>query len=790
MKKFVIFLTLIPLLGCISAVHSSTGAVEGRVVEKTTHTPLPNTNVILVGTETGTFADEEGFFEIQGLEPGSYNLKFSRIGFRPIVKNRVVVKPGKTVYLEVGLEMQPIEMGEMKVTSTYFPEVKDAAVSARNMDFEEIITQPGGSWDVQRAVQALPSVVSAFDQNNEIIVRGGNFGENLFVIDNIEVPNPNHFAWQGTGGGPVTMINTDFVKEVDFIAGAFPARYGHKASSVLDIRMRRGARDGFHFKLDAGMAGYGGTLEGPAGDHGTYMFSGHKSFLSLIAESFGITAVPEYYNFQGKITADITPGHELSMLGIYGNDRIYFDEEAAAEDKNEFTIESNSHQYIMGVNLKSLFDGGYSMLTLSRTYNHWKQALEDTLTGDEWYHNISSETENTLKCDLLYRPSGWGEISLGAYLKGSGYDFDMWADIDTVFYYEGGAGDDDPDSMVYVHPEFRVREDRLSWKYGGYAQYRQEAGRYLTFNVGLRYDYFKYTGHDYYSPRAGLKLHLGRKTDLNVAYGRHYQAPEWYQLASDPANRTLPHKFTDQYVTGLDHLFSEDLKGSVEVYYKRYRDVPVERYLTTPELDFFDNVYMSEGEGAAKGIELFLHKKVKNNLWGTVSYSYSIARGKDPRYEDREFPWFFDHGHIFTSILGYRTEFRGTDWYESMKHEWWYYAGAWLPFLPGDQTEYSVKWRYLGGKPYAHRTYLPHEHRWVLLETDEITSERMKPYNRFDFHVERRWYYGSWSLLTYFDVNNLFNRKNILEYRYYEDGTTEEVYQFGRMIVGGAVVEF
>ena len=125
-----------------------------------------------------------------------------------------------------------------------------------------------------------------------------------------------------------------------------------------------------------------------------------------------------------------------------------------------------------------------------------------------------------------------------------------------------------------------------------------------------------------------------------------------------------------------------------------------------------------------------------------------------------------------------------------MKHEWWYYAGSWIPFLPGDQTEYSVKWRYLGGKPYSDMTFVPNEHRWVLLETDEITSDRMKPYNRFDFHVERRWYYGSWSLLTYFDVNNLFNRKNILDYRYNDDGTRDEVYQFGRMIVGGIVVEF
>jgi hypothetical protein len=286
-----------------------------------------------------------------------------------------------------------------------------------------------------------------------------------------------------------------------------------------------------------------------------------------------------------------------------------------------------------------------------------------------------------------------------------------------------------------------------------------------------------------------MKLHVTRDTDLNIAYGRHYQAPEWYQLAWHPENSDLKHKYTDQYVLGLEHLFEDDVKGSVEVYYKKYQDVPVERYLTTPEIDYWDYIYLNKGEGNSKGIEVFLQKKVKKNIWGTLSYSYSVAKARDPRFPDREFSWFFDHGHIFTSVLGYRTEFQGKDWYEKVRNKWWYYAFSWLPFLPGDQTEYSIKWRYLGGKPYSDQTFIPEEHRWELLETDEVASERMKSYNRFDFHVERRWYYGSWSLLTYFDVNNLFNRKNILDFRYNDDGTKDNIYQFGRMIVGGVVVE-
>ena len=188
--------------------------------------------------------------------------------------------------------------------------------------------------------------------------------------------------------------------------------------------------------------------------------------------------------------------------------------------------------------------------------------MKDTLTGEEIYHNISEENENTVELDLLFTPTDRSEISCGAYLKGAGCDFDMWAEVDTVFYYEDGIGDDEADSIVHIYPEFSVRQDTLSWKYGGYVQYGQDVGRLATVNTGLRFDYFRFTGNGYFSPRAGVKFHLTGDTDLNFAYGRHYQTPEWYQLAWHPDNRDLKHKYTDQFVTGIEHLFADDIRGS------------------------------------------------------------------------------------------------------------------------------------------------------------------------------------------------------------------------------------
>jgi len=184
-----------------------------------------------------------------------------------------------------------------------------------NLDFTDLMNDAGSVIDVQRMMQALPSVVTDTDQNNEIIVRGGNPSENLFIIDNIEIPNPNHYGSQGDGGDPLSMIDPLFIQEVDFYAAAFPARFGGKASSVMEIKQREGSRDNFHAIMDMGMSGKGLNFNGPVNSgKGTYMFGFKKSYLDFIAGGFGLTAIPKYYSIQGKMVYDITKSNKLILM--------------------------------------------------------------------------------------------------------------------------------------------------------------------------------------------------------------------------------------------------------------------------------------------------------------------------------------------------------------------------------------------------------------------------------------------------------------------------------------------
>ncbi len=789
MKKYII---LIAILFFNNPVYSDNSSIMGIVVDKMTQNPLFAANVVLLNNQmdvlTGVITSEDGSFKLENISPGSYNLRISRIGHKTIIKNRLIVRSGRPTYLNIEMEEQLLHMEGLTVRPSFFTTTSGAVVSSRSMDYEEISSQPGGNYDIQRAIEALPAVISAADQNNEIIVRGGNYGENLFILDNIEIPNPNHFGWQGTSGGPISVINTDFVRHIDFIAGAFPAKYGDKASSVLDVQMREGLRDNFHAKISIGMSGAGGSIEGPIG-RGSYMISAHKSYLSLIADSWGMTAIPTYYNVQGKLIYNITKNHKLSVLGLYANDKIYFSDEEDANlltSSEVSTIDYQASQYTVGATLKSLLGNGYSLFTISRTINYWNRLLEDTL-GQEYYRNNAIESSNTVKLDLNIIPFKNNNLSFGLYLSNPEHEYDIWLKPDTLFIYDSISGQI-IDTTDYIY-SIDTKGFESTLKYGGYIHLGTNLGRFVSLSMGLRYDKFDYTEHDYISPRAGLSFHLGNRTDFNLAYGRHYQSPQWFELVLDPANHYLKSKFTDQYVVGLSYLFSEDIKGTIEAYHKEYRDVPIQKAYTTADPNDWNNIYVNEGEGYAKGIEFFLQKKVKTNFWGTMSYSYSIARMYDPRDKEIEYSWDFDYGHVFTLITGYRNEYRGNPWYDNLRNNWWYGFIAWLPFMPSDESEYTIKFRYLGGKPYTEQSWHPEWKKWTLDETQPINASRVDAYSRIDILLSQRWFFRKWNLQTYVHIENILNTPNVWQYNYNDDGSIETIYQVGRMMVLGFILE-
>ena len=219
------------------------GRLLGQARDWATQQPLPYASVQIVSIQRGAIATRTGGFEIPKLAPGMYTVRASRIGYAAVEIPDVLVRPGKTTQLVVELDKCELRAAPVVVRADPFAERRRVAASKQDLSYEEVRRAPGSAADVARTVQALPGVSHTSDQTSELVVRGGSPQENLTLLDDVPIPNPNHFPEYGGAGGVISMLNTELVRGVSFYTGGFPVQHGDKLSSVLEIKLRDGSRD-------------------------------------------------------------------------------------------------------------------------------------------------------------------------------------------------------------------------------------------------------------------------------------------------------------------------------------------------------------------------------------------------------------------------------------------------------------------------------------------------------------------------------------------------------------------
>ncbi|MBN2200931.1 carboxypeptidase-like regulatory domain-containing protein, partial [bacterium] len=228
------------------------------VLDQNTQSPLPMANVTIENTNMGAVTNEEGRFLISSVPVGHYVLRFSYIGYEILRRPDVIVKSDRIAFEEARLKPSAIRMEGVTVRGGYFPDPENQPVGAAGFSYEEIRRAPGSAGDVSRIVMSLPSVAKVNDQTNKLIVRGGGSMENAYYVDDIEIPNINHFPSQGASGGPMGILNVDFIRDVTFMAGGFSPAYGDRLSSVMAVDFREGNRDRFEGQVDFNITGFGG----------------------------------------------------------------------------------------------------------------------------------------------------------------------------------------------------------------------------------------------------------------------------------------------------------------------------------------------------------------------------------------------------------------------------------------------------------------------------------------------------------------------------------------------------
>jgi len=767
-RVFCLFLIVISFVvegraqdGSAGETKPKTGSIKGVVLDAETHAPIVGASVLVVGTERGTASDDKGAFSIDYLPVGSYVVQLRSVGFEPSAMTDVIVRAGRKTVLEAELVVKLTEVAGVTVSGGYFSESPTEPTSSTQFSSEEIRRAPGSAGDVSRIMFSLPSVAKVNDQVNNLIVRGGSPTENSFYVDNIEIPNINHYPLFGTSGGPISLINTDFVRDVTFSAGGFSAAFGDRLSSVMALNFREGNRDETDFQADFNMAGFGAAGEGPIGNgRGSWMFSARRSYLDLLVDAIAVGVAPRYSDYQGKLVYDLSSKHRVSILGILGVDYIDFKYEEAVDNGDITYGWSDGYEYTIGANWRYLWStNGYSNTSISYLATRAKEHFHETSSRNELVKQDNLDAAAQLRNVNFYRLAEKHEVEFG---------FDAKYEMDDYDYRMGDYTDYFGDTI----PGRTVHYDIRSPRFGCFLSYIVRPNQRLKATLGARYDYFEYTGNTSVSPRASLSYDLTDRTTVNAAFGIYNQSVPMVLLSQQESNKQLKDPRAYHYILGFEQLLAENTRWRVEAYYKWYENFPMS--VDQPELFVIDEMIYSshvdyhpnlQDDGRARSyvVETTLQKKLKDGVYGLLGAAWFRSQ-----YEDLNGTWHnraFDNRVILSAEGGYK---------------------------PNQKWEYSLRWVFAGGAPYTPLDIEASEEiNRSVYDRDRVNESRYPSYHSLNLRVDRRFNFTSSNMILYFSVWNAYNRENIAGYYWNEiDKKQDEVLQWSLLPIIGMEFEF
>lgn len=731
--KFNNFVAIFSLLFIFNIIDSysqqPTGSISGRIVSKMNEKPLVGVTVRIVGTNLGGISRSDGAYKIDNIPVGIYPLQFSYIGYETFVNANTAIVSGKTTNLDISLVESVIRLEGAEVRSSYFVKKSETVTSTQTLNSEDIRRAPGVQEDVLRATALLPGVAVTSAGRNDLIVRGGAPFENLFVVDNIEVANINHFGSQGSSGGPLSIVNIDFVREVSFSAGAFGAKYGDKLSSITNISLRNGNEEQFGGKATLSATGFGLNLEGPISEDGSYLFSVRRSYLDFIFDAAGFSFIPEYWDFHGKVNYRLNSKNTLSFLaiGALGTVKLNNEDEDNRFDNSQVAVPTQN-QYFSGITWKHLFENGFSTVTLGQTHTSYSTFQNDSNLV-EILKNDSKESETSLRTDFDLMLSPKTQLVVGNQIKwATTLDYDVFI---AGFYRTDFSG---------VPQELAIDTSFSTYKNSTYFNLTQAIGKFKL-TAGARADYVSYLEDSWLlSPRVSATYQINEVSAISLSGGRYYQSPSFIWLIGDKGNNKMKAIRADQLVLAYDHTPLEDVKVQVEFYYKWYGNYPARMWrpysVLSPsgfddlssDIPFGLEPLSSDGKGYSRGFEIFIQKKLSEiPLYGLMSFTFSESKFESLLGGER--PSAYDSRIIFNLALGYR-----------FNQKW----------------ELSSKFRIATGQPTT--PFLPNGKKdWVQYNE----GDRLPLFHSMDVRLDRRWNFMKYTLITYIDIQNIYSRKNV-----------------------------
>lgn len=730
------------------------GVIKGRIFDVKNNEGIPFANVRIYKTALGTAADENGYFRIDSVVPGFVRLEVSSIGYRTKLSEDYLVNTAAERFVDIGMEESPVALEQVTVKASPYRKVMESPMSVQRIGIAEIEKNPGGNRDIAKVLQSMPGVLSSPAFRNDFIVRGGGPAENRFYLDGVELPTLNHFATQGASGGVVSIINIDFVKEVNFYAGAFPASRGNMLSSLLDFHQVEGNPDKIKVRATLGATDYGLSLDGPLFPRTTFLFSARRSYLKMLFSFIGLPFLPVYNDVQFKTVTKIGKKDELILLGIgaYDVNRLNTGLKEP-DDEQQYILnwlpESRQWSYTLGAVYKHYGNGWQNRWVLSRS--DLKNKVEKYSGNDTSLPKLvdynSGEAENKIRFEHSRQFHGNFRLTAGAGLEYATYRNKTFRRI-----YQAG----EPEKIQYD------RQMNM-WKWSVFAQAVQVFGEEkLTLSLGVRADAADYASSmasmfRQISPRFSFSYAFTPQWFLNFNVGRYYQLPSYTTMGYADEKGVLVNKMnglkyigSTHYVAGIEFRPSAETRVTLEGFYKSYDHYPVSLLdsvcLANKGTDYVavgDEPVKSKGEGRSYGIELMVRTQELFGIVASLAYTFYFTEFKelDSRLEPhgKYIPGSWDDRHILT--LTATRKFR-KNWDFGLK---WRYVGR-APYTPWDEETSSVitAWD-VKRQPY--------------LDYTRFNAKRLPAFHQLDLRIDKSFYFKKWSLTFYADVENVYNYK-------------------------------
>ncbi len=706
--------------------------ISGLITDASTGEALIRTNLLLYKDSLdlnsppfrGAATNQFGFYIIPDIPPSHYFLIARYIGYKPVIREILIGKTKPVFNFNIEMHPEDIRLEEVIVKGE---KTKNTTVSTIDVSPELLKKLPSmsGEVDLFHALQLLPGVTTASEISNGLYVRGGSPDQTLTLVDGIIIYNPAHL------GNFASTFNSDAIKDVKLIKGAFPAEYGGRLSSVLDVKLRSGTKEENKGIISLGAVNSHATLEGPLGENSTYMISGRKMYYDLFQQKFDKNSTVPRYNFfdlSGKITRTLSEQSILFISGMYDQDNIY----SPASQNSDYNITWKN--LALGLNWIQINSNSIFTNSLVSFVDYkFRSEINDSLNPG----TLSSYFSSSDLKDLNVKQNvelHWNETNT------SKLGFDLAAHIYNLLY------SDVYDPVIEIDPFAGFKQNSLEASF--FIQNESHITKDLFTNIGGRVYYFNQQEYLSFEPRVSLNYSIFPNFRINAAFAIAHQylhliVRENISLPTDlwyPSTKNIKPGKSNQYVLGVDYTLP-DYFFSIEVYYKRLKSIY--EFVNNPSLDARNSNIddqLTEGEGEAYGAEFFINRTL-GEFTGWIGYTLSWTRAQfDELNAGRIFYPRYDRRHEVSIVLTYEPN---KNW--TIGATWVYASGQGFT-IPNGQYIFT-------GVGLDQTTDVKYDYT-------ERNGYKLPAYHKLDLNASYKFIWAGLQWETYVNIYNLYNRNN------------------------------